>query len=608
MSGDDGVEILDSAVSTTSSAVTHEIDKKHHRLDDTGGNTTAPEEVAAGDTAAAASTGEEESKLAKMSESNVRNTGVGESPQVVAAVGMDFKTEASASGSTKAKEHEVPAPSDPFDEEHSAPTGLPIVQIEPDDVSSLHHTEAEDLNKAGGGSGSRYGAGSGAPQSYMHEQSKEPTIEEGETYYEEEDAEQVKALQRRNMLIIFMLVVFLGLVVAIGVGVGLAVKNNDTQPADNQVIEPPPPAPATNDTDDDGGLDQDDIYPTDTPSSAPSSSGPCIDIEIGIIFDEYTDETSWQLVRGNYYPENPEQNDVVWKSKYYNPTEYSKRADTLTKCFPAGYYTFVFMDEEGDGICCYHGDGSYILTTEGKVVKIGGPMNSDYETVTFELPYEEPEPLDVNGDGLDDRLGHVMPYDSSNFTEGVDCENFRLVILTDEYGIETTWELYEGKDKSGKLIANGGPYGSEFTYVIDECLKSPQEYALYMYDWDRRGLCCESGEGWYKVTSGDIVIVDTNSQFGEVNITRFVLPADGSVVFSEPTQSPTFTVPAGEKTLYPTGSPVTPAPTKVATASPTVPTLTVLADGKVITDFPTVAADGPVRRKVRAVKDKKGRD
>jgi len=52
--------------------------------------------------------------------------------------------------------------------------------------------------------------------------------------------------------------------------------------------------------------------------------------------------------------------------------------------------------------------------------------------------------LDANQDGKDDRLGLIMLYDSSNMTEGVDCENFGLVILTDEYAIETTWELFEG--------------------------------------------------------------------------------------------------------------------------------------------------------------------
>ena len=232
------------------------------------------------------------------------------------------------------------------------------------------------------------------------------------------------------------------------------------------------------------------------------------------------------LVAGNYYPENPEKNDVVWESKYYDPSVYSKRADTVRKCFSQGYYTFVFTDGNGDGICCNHGEGSYVLSSQGKVITIGGEMRSKEETFVFGLPYVESTPVDTNGNGRDDRLGSMMPYDSSNMIEGVDCENFRLVILTDEYGLETTWELFEGNDKaSGTLIANGGPYGSRYTYVVNYCLASPKEYSLYVYDWDRRGLCCESGRGWYRVFSGDVVIVDSDGQFGEADFTRFPLPA-----------------------------------------------------------------------------------
>ncbi|KAL9180414.1 hypothetical protein ACHAXT_008384 [Thalassiosira profunda] len=395
----------------------------------------------------------------------------------------------------------------PYDE-------APITRVDehPDDVSSLHH----DVD----GKPDRYRGG-------------EDAIAEGDEYYDEEE-EQARALRRRNLLIIVMLLLFLGLVVAIGIG---------SRPADREGDG------------DDSGLD-----PSPTPSTAPSFDGPCFPVELGIIFDEYSDETEWLLAKGNYYPENPEQNVVVWESKYYNPMEYSGRADTFNRCFPEGYYTFVFKDKEGDGICCYHGEGSYVLTSEGKIIKIGGEMDAQEEYIGFQLPFEEPEPEDTTGDGLDDRLGWVMPYDSSNFTEGVDCENFRLVVLTDEYGIETTWELYEGSDKSGTLIANGGPYASEITHVVDYCLESPKRYALYMYDWARDGLCCESGEGMFKITSGDIVIHESDGQFGELNITKFTLPADGSVVLNDPTQSPTFG--AQPKTAYPTAAPkpLTPPP------------------------------------------------
>jgi len=606
----EGVEILDGAVSTTSSAVTHELDKRAHRLNTAMVDTAA----ASSDRAAGADGGGGRQSTGgggRAGNNGTMTSGTSAAPNAgaedlgssrphgvpAAVTGTDGTAAAQDVAMTEPAEAQREGTTQAFEEErrnnNKAPQArattttqaVPIIHVgrhdeADDDVSSLQHTEVEERHEAkqrtGGVSSSRYANNGAHSRSYVREQSREPAIEEGTgiSYYDDDDdedveeyevdEEQVKALQRRNMLIIVMLLVFLGLVVAIGAGVGLAVKNNDVpeDPAKGTAEQGPPPAVDDNDNFGIGGPDNHNAsYANLTsvaPSQAPTDIKPCIPVEIGIIFDEYTDETGWMLVRGNYFPEDYEKNDVVWKSKFYKPQEYAKRADTLEKCFPEGYYTFVFTDEAGDGLCCYHGEGKYVLTAgrDGRVIKIGGAMDSEYESVVFQLPYEEPEPVDEDGDGRDDRLGLVMPYDSSNYTEGVDCENFRLVILTDEYGVETTWELYEGNDKSGTLVADGGPYGSDRTYVVDECLASPREYALYVYDWDRRGLCCETGEGWFKVTSGDILIVDSRrgGEFdGEVNITRFVLPADGSAVLAEPTPAPI---------VLSTGSPVTKSPMK----------------------------------------------
>ncbi|KAL3797914.1 hypothetical protein ACHAW5_005719 [Stephanodiscus triporus] len=313
---------------------------------------------------------------------------------------------------------------------------------------------------------------------------------------------------------------------------------------------------------------------------------------------------------------------VVWESKYYDPVVYASRADTFVDCFPPGNYTFVFVDDEGDGVCCYHGEGRYVLSSMGVVIAMGGAMDAEEETIAFALPYVEPDPTDADGDGRDDRLGWLLPYDSSYATtEGVDCENFRFVVRTDRYGVETTWELFEGRDaSSGTLVADGGPYGSEQTYVVDYCLASPMEYALYVYDWDGRGLCCESGEGFFSVKSGDIVIVDSDGRFGAVNITRFVLPADGSVSFddfrslsptestSSPSMAPSAPTIAPSSTTMPTSPPSTGSPEVTLppefgllfTASPTIsptprPTLAparpdeldTVEDDKESTPFPT---------------------
>jgi hypothetical protein len=335
-----------------------------------------------------------------------------------------------------------------------------------------------------------------------------------------------------------------------------------------------------------------------------------VPIEIGIVFDQYPDENGWMLIAGGgdeYDPEEEEDpektnRNVVWESKYYDPLEYASRADTFVECVPPGNYTLVFTDAEGDGLCCYHGEGRYVLSSAGVIIAVGGTTDAEEEAIAFALPYAEPDPIDEDGDGRDDRLGWLLPYGSpppnAALTEGIDCENFRLVILTDGYGVETTWELYEGRDAaSGVLVADGGPYGSDYTYVVDTCLRSPGEYALYVYDWDGRGLCCESGEGYFGIKSGDIVIAENDGRFGEVNVTRFVLPADGSVSFDDfRSLSPTVA------TSTPSAAPISSPPTnytlppefeELFTASPTTSSSPTRSPTRSPTPRPTLAPARP---------------
>lgn len=485
-----GVEILDGAISTTSSVTTHKLDKKHVQVD----------------------VYEDASR-----ESN-------SIPNVTDAQEHDVK--------------EAPAVSEAVEDPYDEPPMTHVAHTTPDDdVSSLnismeHNKQSSQLQPL-------------------------PVHAEEDSF----DEYRQKAIQRRNILIILLLLVFLGLVCAIGAGIVVAVKNK----------------PPTNHYEDKyggvgGGIDTDDLFATAVPSSAPTYEGPCIGVEVGIIFDKYAMETSWKLLVG-------ETEEVIWNSDVYG-SNWNNDWDVFRKCFPPGLYTFVFMDKESDGICCNHGEGVYVLSSEGKIIAVGGEMSTEEERTAFELEYVEPEPSDSNGDGLDDRLGLVMPYDSSNLIEGETCENFRLVFETDKYGIETSWELYEGSaDRvSENLIANGGPYGSEQTYVYNYCLASPKNYVLYMYDWKGDGLCCGYGDGWYKVTSRDIIIHESNGKFGEEDVIRFLLPAVTTPVPSRrPTPLPTPLPLTRRPTQRPTTSPIisppamTDAPIPTPTLRPTLP-------------------------------------
>jgi hypothetical protein len=504
-----GVEILDSAISTTSSAITHKLDKKNVQVD-------------------AIQEANESNSIPPIIEG-------GDNDDLEAPV--QEKVEETTAAATKE------AVEKPYDETNMDSL-LPMTHVDPsqhdttpDDVSSLHHSFVEE-------------------EKSKHNDQSSQQLQVLPVHHEEDSVGEYtqKTYQRRNILIIILLLVFLGLVCAIGAGIVLALKNR-------------PPKMDANEDKYGGvgaGIDTDDLFATAFPSSAPSYEGPCIGIEVGIIFDKYATETSWKLLLGEESEEV-----IIWQSDYYG-SNWDGDWDVFRKCFPPGMYTFVFMDKEGDGICCNHGDGTYVLSSEGKVIAIGGQMDSKEERTMFELEYVEPEPTDSNGDGLDDRLGLMMPYDSSTLIEGETCENFRLVFETDQYGIETTFELYEGSSRvSENLVANGGPYGSEETYVHDYCLASQKSYVLYMYDWKGDGLCCEYGQGWYKVTSGDITIHESDGKFGEEDVVRFVLPADGTFIETEaPVETP---APSRAPTPLPTPPPPTESPTQLPTPTPTTP-------------------------------------
>ena len=513
VSAGQGVEILDSAISTTSTAITHKLDKKHVQVD-------AIQEVES-----------------EMSFHSIPMDGGGDDLENNGAP-VEGKV-AETAATTKEVEEE------PYDETKNDAL-LPMTHVNPsqhdtspDDVSSLHHSIVEEEK---------------SKQHNNNEQSSQ--VQALPVHHEENSVDEYtqKAIQRRNILIILLLLVFLGLVCAIGAGIVLALKNR------------PPKTDASEQEDKygdvGGGIDEDDVFATAFPSSTPSYEGPCIGVEVGIIFDKYATETSWKLLLG-------ETEEVIWQSDYYG-SNWNEDWDVFRKCFPPGMYTFVFMDKEGDGICCSHGEGKYVLSSEGKIIAVGGQMDSKEERTMFELEYVEPEPADSNGDGLDDRLGVLMPYDSSNLVEGVTCENFRLVFETDLYGIETSWELYESSAKvSRNLVANGGPYGSEETYVYDYCLASQKSYVLYMYDWKGDGMCCDYGQGWYKMTTRDIVIHESDGKFGEVDVVRFVLPADGTFI---ETNAPVATPdPSRAPTPLPTPPPPTQPPTQRPTPNPTTP-------------------------------------
>ncbi len=258
------------------------------------------------------------------------------------------------------------------------------------------------------------------------------------------------------------------------------------------------------------------LEPTDAPTVSSSPTVTCYNIEIGLIFDEYPGETKWEITKGRRNSiEHGDNAVIVKKSPFYDPQlGYDEASETHIVCLPKGKYTFTMMDRNKDGMCCTNGEGRYAVTyvDSGELITHGSEFGQ-YEATTFSVPYVAPPLRDVDGDGIEDRTKNVIPpmiLTSDGFPLS-ECENeFGLVIKTDDYGVETTWELQERDDgtadaasgdddenpPSGKVVASGGPYTSDFTYDISYCLY-PGKYTFVFYDWQCDGLIGKELTGSY---------------------------------------------------------------------------------------------------------------
>ncbi|GAA3520228.1 hypothetical protein GCM10022393_38040 [Aquimarina addita] len=92
-------------------------------------------------------------------------------------------------------------------------------------------------------------------------------------------------------------------------------------------------------------------------------------ITLSITFDQYASETSWEIL--------DDSNQVVYSGDSYDDQTNGSSID-LSGPLDAGCYTLVFRDSYGDGICCSHGNGSYVLsdTSTGTVLTSGGSFGS----------------------------------------------------------------------------------------------------------------------------------------------------------------------------------------------------------------------------------------
>lgn len=126
----------------------------------------------------------------------------------------------------------------------------------------------------------------------------------------------------------------------------------------------------------------------------------------------------------------------------------------------------------------------------------------------------------INGNSDQNASNNVSTYSYAyGATPKFATTTVKLSLQLDEYGSETTWELV---NSAGQVLYSDGPYTDTASapavknYTFN--LPSNQCYTFNIYDDYGDGFCCDYGNGYYKLTTGD------NIQM--VNKTDFMSSAD----------------------------------------------------------------------------------
>lgn len=106
-----------------------------------------------------------------------------------------------------------------------------------------------------------------------------------------------------------------------------------------------------------------------------------------------------------------------------------------------------------------------------------------------------------------------------------------LEIQTDNYGSETSWELYDSNNNIVGSVS-AGTYqnqigGGNFTY--DWNLNDQECYRFEIHDDYNDGMCCGFGQGYYKLTGSNGMIVAEGAQFNDDDIRSFTVDFVSSI-------------------------------------------------------------------------------
>ena len=220
-------------------------------------------------------------------------------------------------------------------------------------------------------------------------------------------------------------------------------------------------------------------------------------------------------------------------------------------CFSFANFISIFFS------CCNWGEGSYELSFDGNVVASGGEFGFD-ETKTFTTPSSgggsKPNPLpsppsntppastgggstppastgggstpNNNNPGGSTPNNNNPPPPASPpapqpepATATVDCYDVLIELFFDTYPQDTSWDVSQGDN----IVASSPPYADNLAEDTETLCLSPGNYVFTVYDVYQDGMCCQWGEGSYRVTSNQKIIKE-GGEFGVSESTEFSLP------------------------------------------------------------------------------------
>lgn len=94
-----------------------------------------------------------------------------------------------------------------------------------------------------------------------------------------------------------------------------------------------------------------------------------IDVRLSLTFDNYPEETSWEITNSS--------NQIVHSGSNYG-NQSSGSTIHIQKSLAAGCYNLIIRDSYGDGMCCNYGNGRFVFTNLaiGNTITSGGRFNT----------------------------------------------------------------------------------------------------------------------------------------------------------------------------------------------------------------------------------------